>query len=90
VSLPTDFVACPEGTVDVPHCHHDALSQLVLTLFLWLVMWCHHVVFVAAGVVGVCNGGWEWSNDGPWRRWSLVAVVTQQMWVVAEDGGGGG
>jgi hypothetical protein len=80
-------VARPEGTIDVPRRHRDVLSQLVLALLLWLVMWCHSIIFVAAGVVGVCNGGWGWSNDGSGRRWSLVAVVTQQMWVVAEDGG---
>jgi hypothetical protein len=89
VSLSSDIVARPEGTVDVPRRHYDALSQLVLALLLWLVMWCHGVVFIVAGVVGVCNGGWGWSNDGSRRRWSLVAMVTQRMWVVAEDGGGG-
>jgi hypothetical protein len=36
VSLPSDFMARAEGTVDVPHCHHGVvLSQLVLAWLLW-------------------------------------------------------
>jgi hypothetical protein len=51
---PKDFVARPEGTVDVPHRHHDALSQLVLAWLLWLVKW-HHTSFLSWLVLLVCS-----------------------------------
>jgi hypothetical protein len=78
---PSDVVACLEGTVDVPRRHHDVmLSRLVVVVFLWLATWRHSVVFVVAGVVGMCCGGCEWSNEGCARWWLLVAMMMQHRW----------
>jgi hypothetical protein len=62
VSLPLDVVACPEGTIDVPHRHRDVvLNRLVVT-------WHHGVVFVIAGVSAmvVVSGRMVFSGGGCW------------------------
>jgi hypothetical protein len=79
--LQTDFVAHLEGTVDMPRHHCDVMfSQLLPVWLLWLATWRHSIVFVVAGVVGMCCGGCGQSNEGCARWWLLVAMVTQCRW----------
>jgi hypothetical protein len=56
--------------------HHCCLS-------VELVKWHCHI----AVIVGMHNGGGR-SNHSCTSWWSLSAMVSQRMWVVAEDGGG--
>jgi len=53
-SLPSDFMAHPEGTVDVPRRHRGVVSsQLVLAWLLWRRGWCRwHVPWLNVIVGG--------------------------------------
>jgi hypothetical protein len=64
-------------SVDVPGRHLPPLS---------FVRWAGDVAFPCCS--RCWDAQWWQSNDGCARWWSLLAVVLQRVWVVAEDGGG--